>query len=134
MERTVERLKASLPAMRTEVARTQEMGDLSENAAYQEAKHHLRRTASRIAGLEERLMSAIPIEAGTNDGQVRIGSNVTVSDGAVERTYQILGSQETDPMKGRISYLSPLGAALMGKREGDEAEANGRAYRVVAVN
>ncbi len=101
-----------------EVARTAQMGDLSENAAYQFAKQHLRKINDRITMLEERLKHAIPIQQNTVDGKVHIGSTVTVKIGARETTFEILGSSESNPSRGRISHKSPLGAALMGQRIG----------------
>src|SRR3989339_418666 len=118
---TIERMKKTLidlekkqrPEAIEEVQRTQEMGDLSENAAYQEAKFHLRRINSQILILEERLKNAIPIKK-DNSGRVQIGSHVTVLIDDKQRAYKILDSQESDPFKGCISYLSPIGSALMG--------------------
>ncbi len=148
LKRTRERLeKIERPAAKLELQRAQEMGDLSENFGYQEAKRRLRGINDRLMSLDERLARAIPIEAGSDDGAVKIGSTVTLEtpSGSPPSTslrtglaggeasprrfvFTILGSQETDPTRGRISYRSPLGAALLGKRAGDTAtvEGNGR--------
>lgn len=104
-----------------EVARTAQMGDLSENAAYQFAKQNLRRINDRITMLEERLKHAIPIDQGPSDGKVRIGSTVTLKMNSQELTFEILGSSESNPADGRISYSSPLGKILIGKGVGDIA-------------
>lgn len=112
--RTVER-----PAAIMETQRLAEMGDFSENVGYQIAKANLRRINGAMLSLEERLKTAIPIERGSEDGVVRIGSTVTLVLDSVERSYEILGSSETDPTHGRISHLSPLGKALLGHRAGD---------------
>lgn len=103
------------PTAVKEVQRTQEMGDLSENAAYQEAKFRLRRINSKITVIEEKLKVAIPIQ--TNDSDtVQIGSTVVLINNGLERIYQIVGSAETNPAQGRISHSSPLGQALLGHR------------------
>jgi transcription elongation factor GreA len=121
-----------------ELRRTREMGDLSENAAYSAAKARLLGMDQRILEIKERLKRAVPISHGAGPGgTIRIGATVTVEiDGRV-RTYDIVGSQEADPSGGAISYLSPLGKALMGRRAGEtiEIEANGRRieYRIVEV-
>lgn len=121
MERQLERLKkVERPPAIAETQRLAEMGDFSENVGYQVAKAHLRRINNKITTLEEKLKTAIPIERGSVDGVVRIGSRVGVVVGGVQKTFDILGSNETDPMKGRVSYLSPLGQALLGHRVGDE--------------
>lgn len=108
------------PKAADDVARYKEMGDLSENAAYQEAKQHLRRLNGRIESIKERLKRAVVIdeEAGAS-GVVKVGATVTIRVNEQEKTYQIVGSQEADPSRGRISHLSPLGLLLMGKKTGD---------------
>jgi len=116
-----------------EVTRTAEMGDLSENAAYQEAKHRLRRINSRILILEERLKSAIPIEQGSADGKIRIGSEVTVLVDGTQKGLHIVGSQETDPARGQISHNSPLGQALLDRVANDEIEVAGTKYQIIEV-
>ncbi|MFZ2682091.1 MAG: GreA/GreB family elongation factor [Patescibacteria group bacterium] len=98
-----------------EVARTSQMGDLSENAAYQFAKQNLRRINSRILILQERLNQAIPIDLGPTDGKIRIGSTVMLETNGQTITYEIVGSVESNPARGRISYSSPLGTLLIGK-------------------
>ncbi|HLD18196.1 MAG TPA: GreA/GreB family elongation factor [Patescibacteria group bacterium] len=96
-----------------EVQRTAEMGDFSENAAYQMAKGRLRGMNARITTLQEQLKTAVPIEAGTG-GRIRIGSKVSVRVNGKDTEFEIVGSQETNPSLGRISYSSPLGMALLG--------------------
>ncbi len=125
--------KEERPGAAEEVRRTGEMGDLSENAAYQYAKAHLRRVNGRILSLQDRIASAVLIETPIDDGVVRIGSTVTVTTSDREMIFQILGSQETDPLKGRISYSSPLGAALIGHAVGEEVVANKTTFRILRV-
>lgn len=121
MKRRLERLKThERPAAIAETQRLAEMGDFSENVGYQIAKANLRRINGAMLSLEERLKTAIPIVRGSDDGVVGIGSTVTLVAEGVERSYEILGSSETDPIRGRISHLSPLGRALLGHRAGDE--------------
>lgn len=103
-----------------EVRRLAEMGDFSENAGYQIAKGTLRRINDRIVTLEERIKTAIPIEQGTKDGTIRVGSTVTVETNQKPMIFEIVGSMETNPSRGRISHRSPLGVALLGHVAGDE--------------
>lgn len=121
MKRELKRLvEVERPVQIQEVQRTKEMGDLSENAEYQEAKWKLRRMNSRITSLEQRIAKAIPIESGADaEGRVQIGSTVSLDNGSKILYYEIVGSQETDPTRGRISHSSPLGQALIGKQVGD---------------
>ena len=99
-------------------------GDLSENSEYDEAKNEQGRLYSRIAEIENILSNCLVIseeETGTSD-TIQLGSRVLVLDTEFQEqeTYQIVGSQEADPMNGRISEESPFGRALLGKREGDD--------------
>ena len=98
-------------------------GDLSENSEYDEAKNEQGKLYSRIAEVEEILGNCVVIEDSDDGGEyVRIGSTVTVLDKEFDETevYKIVGSQEADPMNGRISEDSPFGKALMGSKAGSE--------------
>lgn len=104
----------------SEVRRLAEMGDFSENAGYQIAKGTLRRINNRIETLKERIRTAIPIEQGTDaSGKIKIGSTVVLEMNGKQITFEVLGSQETNPSRGRISHHSPLGRALIGQSTGD---------------
>lgn len=138
MKRELERLiKVDRPTIIEDVQRTAQMGDFSENFGYQHAKAQLRRTNDRILTLEARIAHAIVIDKTKNDGVVRIGSTVTVLTSQKAQTFEILGSLESNPFKGKISYRSPLGSALMGGRVGDkvDVEAGGKeiVYEIAAV-
>jgi transcription elongation factor GreA len=79
MKEELVRLAKERPALVAEVTRTQEMGDLSENAGYQDAKYRLRRLDGRVLSLKDRIAHAIPIEEGPDaSGRIRIGSTVTI--------------------------------------------------------
>lgn len=94
-----------------------EMGDLSENAAYKVARMKLSSIDSRIRYFNKILRFGRIIDA-PPDGKVGIGSTVKLVSGGKEITYKIVGSFETDPSRGTISHLSPLGKVLMGKETG----------------
>lgn len=121
MERALARIMdEELPQASKDVAAAKEMGDFSENAAYTEAKARLRRLQSRAASLKDRIAHAEVIERGAApDGSVRVGATVRVRVNGREKTFEILGSQETDPGAGRISHASPLGALLLGRKAGE---------------
>lgn len=98
-------------------------GDLSENSEYDEAKNEQGRLYSRIAELDEILSNYTVITEPEENGDiVHVGSTVVVLDLEFEEstTYQIVGSQEADPMNGHISEESPFGRALLGRKAGDE--------------
>ena len=96
-------------------------GDLSENSEYDEAKTEQGKLYSKIAELKNILENYEIIEKLENENHVVLGSKVKLEcldDGAVEE-YEIVGSQEANPMHGRISNDSPIGRALLGHTEGD---------------
>ncbi|MCI0479336.1 transcription elongation factor GreA [Candidatus Uhrbacteria bacterium] len=131
--------KRQRPLVVEDLADARSKGDLSENAEYQDARGKLSRMDSRIFSLKERIKNAVVIEEGAGPkGQVRIGSTVVLSIDGHQRQYSIVGSQETDPSRGRISYRSPLGAALMGHRVGETVtlttDAGTRAYGIVEIS
>ena len=111
-------LEQSLPKLIEAVEHTKSHGDFSENAAYQDAKHTLRRTNGRILKMKNRIKRVILIEKGGND-TVQIGSTVLVESGGKKFTFEILGSHESDPANGRISNTSPLGKLLLGHKVGE---------------
>lgn len=97
------------------------LGDLSENAEYQEAREMQAAVEERIGKLESILKNAKIIKGGKSDG-VGMGSMVQVQKiGADDKhTYTIVGAEEANIIEGKVSYHSPLGAALLGKKKGDE--------------
>ena len=103
-----------------EVARS--FGDLSENSEYDEARTEQAKVEARIKELEEKVNNAIIIDESKIDlSVISVGSTVkgyNVTDDE-EFEYSLVGSNEADPMNGRISDLAPVGKALIGKRAGD---------------
>ena len=99
-------------------------GDLSENSEYDEAKNEQGQIESRIAELEAMLKHVKVIDNEFLDlGTVSVGTHVKVVDeDGEEEEYDITGSAEADPMKGRISDESPVGAGLVGKHAGETAD------------
>jgi len=90
-------------------------GDLSENAAYDEAKESQALLEGKIANIEDTINNVVIIKEGKNTGWVDIGSKVTVKWKDREDTYSIVGEEESNPIEKRISFKSPLGKALLGK-------------------
>jgi len=120
LRQEVSRLEAKLPAMISEVQFTRSHGDLSDNAEYKEAKVQLRRTQARIQTLKRRIARAVVIQKDPSlSGSVQLGSVVTLEVDGKRVMYEIVGSLESDPLHGRISHVSPLGAALLGHRPGE---------------
>lgn len=109
--------------LRLEAAK--DLGDLSENAEYQEAKEEQLNNEFRIAELEDILSRAVII-SDKKDGRVlvELGCAVVLKKHEVEDCckYQIVGPEETNPLKQKISHESPLGRSLLGRKAGDRIE------------
>ena len=120
LQNKLNRLKTQQPGLIAEVKRLAEMGDFSENAAYQMAKGKLRGLNEKIDQFKNHLKMAIIIEYDKNSSKVQLGSHVTIKINHRQTTYQILGSSEIDLAKNIISHNSPLGSVLIGKQAGEK--------------
>lgn len=98
----------------------QDMGDLSENAEYAEAKETQAFNEGRIKDLEEIIKNASIISKKSSCDSVEIGCEIIVQNKVGKKTFFIVGSEEADPIKGKISNESPLGRSFLGKKKGDE--------------
>jgi transcription elongation factor GreA len=101
-----------------------QMGDLSENADYHQAKEDQGFLEGRIQEIEYILRNAVIIEKNVNNDFVSVGNHVTIQEGDFPaETYHVVGAKEADPRNGRISNESPIGRALMDHKVGDVVEA-----------
>ena len=106
------------------IAEARAHGDLSENAEYHAAREKQSFIEGRIAELETKVGGAEVIEPPTAGDRVTFGSTVLLADeGGKEVRYQIVGSDETEPAKGKISILAPLARTLIGKSVGNRVVA-----------
>ncbi len=98
-----------------------EMGDLSENADYKAAKEDQGFLEGRIQEIEAILANATVVDETNLDlDEVQIGNSVTIKEeNEPEEILELVGAKEADIRKGKISYESPFGAALLGKKKGD---------------
>jgi len=99
-----------------------EQGDLSENADWTAAKEAQGFLEGKIQEYERVLSNVILIEDVEKiSSEVGIGDTVTIQEpGEPEEVYQLVGPKEADPLKGRISFESPIGKAILGKRAGNQ--------------
>ena len=116
-----------------------EDGELIENAEYEAAKNEQAFVEGRILTLETLLNNAVIIKGDGPQGQVHLGSSVTVrEEGGSPEKYYLVGAAEADPREGRISNESPLGRALIGRKVGDEVKVNAPAgvlsFTVLAID
>ena len=139
MKRKLERIEGEeLPQAIADVRRTGEFGDFSENAEYQEAKGRMRRLRDQATTIKEKLKVVIEIEPSAS-GLVQMGSTVVLElDQGTTKTFYIVGPQEADPVKGKLSFKSPLGARLMGRSVGEKIELTTPGgtvtYKIVSVS
>ncbi|MDQ3065023.1 MAG: transcription elongation factor GreA [bacterium] len=122
-----------------DIASARSQGDLAENAEYHEAKEEQGRNEGRIEEIEHILNNSEIIVPPKDDNKVRLGSKVKLrSEQGKTKEFQIVGTVEADPLKGKISDESPIGQALLGKKEGEEVEivtpADTTSYAVVDIS
>ncbi len=117
----LERLKKEeRPAITRAIAEARAHGDLSENAEYHAAREKQSFVEARIKELENKVSTAEVIEPPTSGDRVTFGSTIRLEDEEGKETaYQIVGSDEADPPRGRISIMAPLARTLIGKTVGD---------------
>lgn len=95
-------------------------GDLSENSEYDEARNEQAKVEGRITELEQLILHAVVVdETEIDHSKISVGSTVKVKKGTKEMEYSIVSTNEVDFWSGKISDQSPIGAALIGAREGD---------------
>jgi transcription elongation factor GreA len=116
-----------------------EQGDLSENAEYQAAKQEQERAEVRISEIEHILKNVAVIKAPKGDGKIVLGSHVSLkSEAGKVKEFQLVGTVESDPLNGKISNESPIGTAVLGKKQGEDVEivtpSETVTYKVVSIS
>lgn len=124
MQQELKNLKEEkLPDIIDKIERAKEMGDLSENAEYHDAKDQQGLIVSRIHEIEKILKSATVSDEAAGSDNIAMGSTFVVEDmKGIKKEYTIVGYNEADPLVGRISNESPMGEAFIGKKAGDMVE------------
>jgi transcription elongation factor GreA len=138
LKKELEELKQKLKTVSIKIKEAREMGDLSENAEYHEAKNEQSFLMGKEQELEQKVKNAQIIKNDCKSEIVQIGCTVEIEDDGEKMKYQIVGSDEADPISGRISIDSPIGSALIGHRKGDQVEVKTPAgvsvCRILGVN
>ena len=122
-----------LPKAIARVATARSFGDLSENAEYQASREDLSFLEGKIAELEGIVAKAKVLPASTKQGkktEVDLGSMVTLKVGKAQHIFHIVGEWEANPQEKKISHQSPLGKALIGKKQGESVEVDVPAGKV----
>jgi len=133
----LEKLKTiKQPREAQEVKRLALMGDFSENAGYQLAKGRLRGFNQAILDIENQLKFAEIISSDNNNEVIKLGHLITVEIYNIQKTYRLLGSEETNPTAGIISHNSPLGQALLDHAVGDiiKIPSSLKEYKIISID
>jgi len=140
LQKKLAKLEGKRPYMVDRLEHARNMGDLSENSEYHSAKDDLEFLDRQIGEMREAIThSRIVQDQKGNYSRVLVGCRVkVVADNGKQVIFMIVGGQESDPLKGKISYSSPLGKALFEKRIGEKVTVKipkGTIhYKIVAIN
>lgn len=110
-----------------EMSKAAAMGDLRENGEYHAARERLQHVSQRLMELDSKLHNVrIVDDLDVKAGEARVGTTVTLKDEQTEEvfSYQLVGPEEADPVKGKLSIASPLGKTLLGKKKGERFALN----------
>ena len=132
LEAELDSLIKERPAIAERIATARSFGDLSENEEYSSARNEQKIAESRILEIQEILKNAKLIRAGKKD-KVALGATVALTLSGKKMEYTIVGPTEANPLEGKISNESPIGAALMGHKAGESFDFNGKKVKVVEI-
>jgi len=132
-----ELLNVKRPETVKRLADAREQGDLSENSEYAAAKQDLSFIDGRITELEE-ILHAAKVITSHKKGSIDIGCKVTLHINGKKDVFTVVGEWEADPSQKKISHSSPLGKALLGKKEGEKVEVEAPAgkilYHIISID
>ena len=133
LENELNGLIAERPRIAERLQAARAFGDLSENQEYSDARAEQKTIENRIAEIEDILKNAKLIRNASHD-KVAMGATVTITLNGKKQTYSIVGPVEADPLNGKISDVSPIGKALLGKKVGDKFELpNGNSGKISKI-
>ena len=133
LEKELADLIAKRPEIAEKIATARAFGDLSENEEYSSARAEQKMTENRILEIQDILKNAKVIKAGKRSS-VSLGTSVKLDLGGRKLEYTVVGATEADPTKGKISNESPIGKVIMGHKEGETLEFNGKKVKILAIN
>lgn len=123
LQAELEELIAQRAIIADRIKTAREFGDLGENMEYTAARQDQERNESRISEIDHILKNVDVIKDSKSNGKVVLGSTVKLrTEDGKTKEFQVVGTVEADPLNGKISDESPIGRALMGKKEGEAVE------------
>ncbi|MBI4592358.1 transcription elongation factor GreA [Candidatus Uhrbacteria bacterium] len=125
-EQLKQELEHRKKALRREIAEkilhAKEMGDLSENFEYQTAKEEQALNETRVIELEDMMHDIVIVQDATGAKEIALGTTFVVETEGKKKTFSLVGSNEANPLEGKISNESPIGLAFLGAKPGDKVE------------
>lgn len=120
------------------ILHAKEMGDLSENFEYQTAKEEQALNETRIVELEDILSDVVIVEDATGAKEIGLGTTFIVETEGKKKTFSLVGSNEANPLEGKISNESPIGLAFLGAKPGEmiefQAPSGTVSYKIVEIH
>lgn len=132
LEKELDELIKSRPAIAERIATARAFGDLSENEEYSSARNEQKLAESRILEIQDILKNAKIIRGGKKD-KVVLGATVSLDMGGRKVEYTLVGPTEANPLEGKISNESPIGKVIFGHKAGEEVEFNGKKVKIVEI-
>ena len=132
LEKELDELIKSRPAIAERIATARAFGDLSENEEYSSARNEQKIAEGRILEIQDILKTAKIIRAGKKD-VVSLGATMDLDMGGRKVIYTLVGATEANPLEGKISNESPIGKALLGHKTGEEFDFNGKKVKIIAI-
>jgi transcription elongation factor GreA len=138
LQSELDTLVAKRPDIADAIKTARELGDLAENAEYQSARAEQDRNEARISEIQNILQNVEIIKKPRGDSKIQLGSMVKLKNDGKTKEFQVVGTVEADPLNGKISDESPIGQALLGKKEGESVEivtpAETTTYKIVDIS
>ena len=132
LEKELDELIKSRPAIAERIATAQAFGDLSENEEYSSARNEQKVAEGRILEIQDILKNAKIIRGGKKD-KVGLGVTVVLDMGGRKVEYTLVGPTEANPLEGKISNESPIGKAIFGHKVGEDFEFNGKKVKILEI-
>ena len=132
LEKELNELIKSRPAIAEKIATARALGDLSENEEYSSARNEQKVAEGRILEIQEILKNAKVIRGGKKD-KVALGATVALDMGGRKVEYTLVGPTEANPLEGKISNESPIGKAIFGRKAGEDFDFNGKKVKIVEI-
>ena len=132
LEKELDELIKSRPAIAERIATARAFGDLSENEEYSSARNEQKIAESRILEIQDVLKNAKVIRGGKKS-KADLGAAISLTMSGKKVEYTLVGPTEANPLEGKISNESPIGKTLLGRKAGDEFEFNGKKVKILEI-